>query len=64
MLGSWVVVVEGFGFVSEQGNYNKGANVMNFRIWVEGAFLVEPRCVAKIPRKISTTDQHAGGVAR
>ena len=39
MLGSWGVVVEGFGVVSGQGDDKEGANVMNIIIWVEGAVL-------------------------
>ena len=39
MLGSWGVVVEGFGVVSGQGNDEEGVNVLNAIILVEGAVL-------------------------
>ena len=56
-------MVEGCGVVPGQGDDKKCDNVLNDRIWVEGAVLeYEPRCVAKTPGKISTTYQHAGGV--
>ena len=48
--------------VSGKGDDEEGANVLNVRIWVEGAFLEnEPHCVAKTQGKILTTYQHAGG---
>ena len=48
MLGSWGVVVEGFGVVSGQGDDEEGANVLNVSIWVEGAVLEYERgCVTK-----------------
>ena len=44
MLGSWGVVVERFGVVSGKGNDEEGDNVLNVRIWLEGAvFKYEPR---------------------
>ena len=44
MLVSLGVVVEGSGVVSGQGDDEEGANVLNFRIWLEGAVLeYEPR---------------------
>ena len=40
--------MEGFGEVSGKGDDEEGANVLNVRIWVEGAVSdYEPRCVAK-----------------
>ena len=48
--------------VSGQGNDKEGANVLNVRIWVEGAVLeYEPRCVEKTPGEISNTYWQAGG---
>ena len=48
MLWSWGVIVEVFRVVSGQVNYERVANVLNVRIWVEGAVLeYEPCCVAK-----------------
>ena len=38
--------MEGFGVVSGQGDDKEGENVLNIRIWVEGAALeYEPRCI-------------------
>ena len=52
MLGNWEVGVEVFGVVSGQVDDKEGANVLNVRIWVEGAVLeYEPCCVAKPPGK-------------
>ena len=60
MLGSWHVVVEGFGMVSGKGNAKEGANILNVRIWVEGAVLeYEQRCVAKPPGKFSEETGHS-----
>ena len=48
--------------VSEQGNEEEGANVLNIIIWLEGAFLeYEPCCVAKTLGKFLTAYQHAEG---
>ena len=45
-----------------QGDGEEGANVLNVRIWVEGAVLeYEPRRVEKNPGKFSTTYRHAWG---
>ena len=56
MLGSWGVVMEGFGVVSGKGDDEEGANVLNVRIWVEGAVLeYEPRCVTKPLGRILAT---------
>ena len=47
--------------VSGQVDDQEGANVMDVRIWVEGADLeYEPRCVAKKTENILTTYQHTG----
>ena len=62
MLGSCVVVAEGFVVVSGQVDDEEGANVLNVTIWVEGSVLeYEPRCVAKTPGNFSIMYQHAGG---
>ena len=51
--------------VSGQGKVKEGANVLNVRIWVEGAVLeYEPSCVAKTWGNIFTTYLHAGGAPR
>ena len=45
--------MEGFLVVTGQGDGEEGANVLNVRIWVEGAVLeYEPHCVAETPGKL------------
>ena len=58
MIGSWGVVVEESGVFSEQVDDEEGTNVLNVRIWVEGAVLeYEPHCIAKTPGKLLTKYQ-------
>ena len=65
MIWSWGIVMEVFRVVSGQGNNEEGENVLNVRIWGEGAVLeYELRCAAKTPGSILTTYRNVGGVLR
>ena len=55
--------MEGFRVVLGQGDDKEGANILNVRIWVEGAVLeYEPRYIANSLGGILTTYGHAEGV--
>ena len=57
--------MEGLGAASGKGDDEECANVLNVRIWLEGAVLeYEPCWVAKTPWKILTAYRHAGGANR